>query len=289
MFKLEFKPLKLKFSKWSQYPAPIRIGVFVFILLLLWVPFVVPIYWLVSDRNAASIFTLLILYAEFLVLVRFWGLAVHRQANTFWHYGLELTQRNGKELLAGLGVGTCSVLLLFSLESLAGWLVWQSPDLSLVRIILEGLLVSLGIGFAEELLFRGWLLDELQRDYTPPVVLWVNAVVFAAIHLKLLVFPGLLLLGITLVWAKRACRGMQSGKRCDRLGLSIGLHAGLVWGNYVVEVGRLVNYTNRVPAWITGIERNPLAGMLGLLLLSTLAISLWQFARTRHQPKNLKI
>jgi hypothetical protein len=57
----------------------------------------------------------------------------------------------------------------------------------------------------------------------------------------------------------------------------------------VVEVGRLVNYTNRVPAWITGIERNPLAGMLGLLLLSTLAISLWQFARTRHQPKNLKI
>lgn len=273
--------MKLNFSKLSQYPAPARIGVFVLALLLLWLPFAVPIYWLVGDRNVASILTLLVLYSEFLILVRFWGLAVHGQSNLFWHYGLGLTQRNGRELLTGLGLGSMGVLLLFGLQGLAGWLVWQPPGKPLVWVILEGLLVSLGIGFAEELLFRGWLLDELQRDYTPRAVLWVNAMVFAAIHVRLLVFPALLLLGLALVWAKRACQGMLSGRRCDRLGLPIGLHAGLVWGNYIVEVGRLVAYTNRVPAWVTGLERNPLAGLVGLLFLSALAIGMWQLARTR--------
>jgi len=103
----------------------------------------------------------------------------------------------------------------------------------LPQVILEGLIVALGIGFAEELLFRGWLLDELQRDYRPRVALWVDALIYAALHfIKPLAeilrtlpgFPALLLLGLTFVWAKRSHR--------SRLGLPIGLHSGLVWGRW---------------------------------------------------------
>jgi membrane protease YdiL (CAAX protease family) len=56
----------------------------------------------------------------------------------------------------------------------------------------------------------------------------------------------------------------------DRLGIPIGLHAGLVWGYYIVNVGQLIEYSNQVPVWVTGIDGNPIAGVMGLLFLSGL-------------------
>ena len=84
---------------------------------------------------------------------------------------------------------------------------------------------------------------------------------------------GLLLLGLTLVWAKRAGGG--------RLGLPIGLHAGFVWGNYIINVGQLVKYSGQVPDWITGVNRNPLAGVTGLLFLGAIALGMSRMARTK--------
>jgi hypothetical protein len=252
------------------------------LLLLLWLPFAVPIYRFISDQNLAGILALLILYSEFLWLVGVWGRRVYRQPRLLWQYGVEFSQRTGLELLCGLGIGLFSILLLFGIEASLGWLVWQAPVMPLVRVFLEGLLVAIGIGFAEELFFRGWLLDELQRDYVPSVALWANAIVFAVVHLRLITLPALILLGVALVWAKRACSELQIGQRRERLGLPIGLHAGLVWGYYMINVGQLVTYTNRVPTWVTGLEKNPLAGLLGLILLSGLAIGMWQFARRQR-------
>jgi hypothetical protein len=134
------------------------------------------------------------------------------------------------------------------------------------------LVSALGIGFAEELVFRGWLLDELQRDYSARASLWADAAIFAALHFlkplseairTLPAFPGLLLLGLTQVWAKRSSGGL--------LGLPIGIHAGLVWGYYILNVGKLVKYSEQVSPWITGVDGNPIAGVMGLLFLSLLA------------------
>ncbi|MBF2029070.1 MAG: CPBP family intramembrane metalloprotease [Oscillatoriales cyanobacterium C42_A2020_001] len=259
-------------------PAPFRIGCFALILLLLWLPIALPLHWLIRDRNLATILTLLILYAEFIWLVRQWGKRVHRQPRILREYGLEFSQRNGRDLLTGLGVGLTSALLLFVVQGFLGWIQWQPVSLGTAQIILEGLFISLALGFAEELLFRGWLLDELQRDYVPIVALWANAVLFAALHLRLWTFPALVLLGVALVWAKRSRPEWTLGKRRERLGLPMGLHAGLVWGNYIVEVGKLIQYTNRVPAWVTGLDRNPLAGVMGVLFLGALAFGMWRYA-----------
>jgi membrane protease YdiL (CAAX protease family) len=148
--------------------------------------------------------------------------------------------------------------------------------------------VSLGIGFAEELLFRGWLLDELQRDYRPKTALWVDAAIYAGLHFikplselirTFITFPALLLLGITLVLAKRARGSWEGNFWRGRLGLPIGLHGGLVWGYYIINVGQLIDYPNQVPEWVTGIDRNPLAGFMGLLFLSALAFMMQRLAR----------
>lgn len=264
--------MKSNLSRLANYPFPIRLAIFVLALLLLWVPLAVPIYWLVSDHNLVAILTMAILYGEFIILVRLWGQRIYRQPQILRSYGLKKTRQNARELLFGLSLGLIITLSLFGLEGQLGWLFWKPSPAFLPRVVLEGLASALGIGFAEELLFRGWLLDELQRDYRPRVALWTNAALFALLHyIKPLAeilrtwsgFPGRLLLGLTLVWAKRSTRG--------RLGLSIGLHAGLVWGYYIIDVGQLVQYSGQVPDWITGVDRNPLAGVTGLLFLGVLA------------------
>jgi membrane protease YdiL (CAAX protease family) len=116
-----------------------------------------------------------LLYGEFIFLLRFWGKHVYHQRRLLRQYGLERTQQNGVELLIGLATGTITVLSLFGLEGWLGWLIWQQPGVLLPQVILEGLIVAIATGFAEELLFRGWLLDELQRDYAPQIALWASA------------------------------------------------------------------------------------------------------------------
>jgi len=276
-------------SKLRPYPAPARIVAFAMILLLAWAPVSLLLHWLIRDANLASIITLLILYSMFLSLVQYWGRQVHHQSQILRHYGLEFSRRNGLCILRGLGIGLGSVAVLLSFETVMGWIGWRSPSLATLQIVVEGLLVSLAIGFAEELLFRGWMLDELQRDYAPVVALWANAILFAALHLRPSTFPALVFLGVALVWAKRSHTVTRSGKRYNLLGLPIGLHAGLVWGNYIVEVGKLIQYTDRVPAWVTGIDRNPVASLMGIVLLAGLAFGMWRYAIAQTSRASLKL
>ncbi len=266
--------MKINLFRLSQRPAPIRLGCFILSLLLPWLPYAAAIYIMVKDENTRTILTMGILAVEFLFLLPWWSKYIHQQTPAFRHYGLEFTRKNGVELLRGVAIGLISVLLLFAVQGILGWLVWQQPTFSMLQLVLEGLLTGLGVAFAEELFFRGFIYDELQRDYNSKAVVWATAIIFAVLHfikpLPVIIstspqFLGLLLLGLACVWAKRSCRG--------RLGLSIGLHGGLVWGNYIIEVGKLIKYSGTVPQWVTGVNNNPLAGVMGLL--SLLLLALW--------------
>ncbi|HEY9596258.1 MAG TPA: CPBP family intramembrane glutamic endopeptidase [Cyanophyceae cyanobacterium] len=273
--------MKLNVVKLTQYPAPVRLGVFLVVLLLLWLPVAAPIYLWGRDPNLVTILTMGLLFGEFLLFLRWWGKNIYHQPQLLKRYGLAGTRQNGLNLLKGLSIGLLFTLSLFTLEGLLGWLKFQTSPVILPRIVLEGLASALGVGFAEELVFRGWLLDELQRDYSRRTSLWADAGIFAALHFlkpvsemirTLPQFPGLLLLGLTLVWAKRSSK--------ELLGLSIGLHAGLIWGYYIINVGQLVEYTNQVSPWITGVDSNPVAGGMGLLFLGILAF--WMRKRSRQ-------
>ncbi len=273
------------FGKIVKFSAPARIGIFILTLLLSWIPLAAPIYFFGQDANLASILAIALLYIEFIILVRFWGKKVYQQPHLLRRYGLEISRRNFQKFFQGLGIGLFSLFGLFILEIFLGWVVWQSPSEKLPQFILEGLFVSIGIGFAEELLFRGWLLDELERDYKPKVALWVSSIVYAGLHFIKPVgeifltwpqFPGLVLLGLIFVLAKRSSRkklGKATEQKQELLGLPIGIHAGFVWGYYIINVGGLVKYSGVVAEWVVGVNGNPLAGLTGLLFLG--AIALW--------------
>ncbi len=267
--------MKIHFATIAQLPVPVRLGCFILVLLLLWLPVAIPIHLLIKNGNQVTILAMTWLVVEFLIFLPFWGKYIHQQPRIFHHYGLETTRQNGLELLKGLAIAFLTILILFILEGWLGWLVWRKSDYFLLRIVLEGIITALGTAFAEELFFRGWMYDELQRDYHPSTVLWTVAIIFAAAHFikpwsevirTLPQFLGLLLLGILLVRAKRYKRG--------RLGLAIGMHAGLIWGWYIINVGQLVKYSGRVPDWVTGVNNNPLAGLMGLAFLVVLGLGI---------------
>jgi len=276
--------LKSILANLACYPAPVRIVGLLAVLLVCWLPIAAPIALWVKDPNTVTLTTMPLLFVGFLLLIGRWGKWLYRDRRILNTYGLIATRQNGKELLQGLAIGLFSLLGLFGIQGMLGWLNWQiTPSTPLLKVTFEGLAIGLGTGFAEELVFRGWILDELQRDYGDKISLWGNSVLFALLHfLKPLPealrtfpqFPGLLLLGLTLVWAKRSTRRqaqLVGMVHQGRLGLPIGLHAGLIWGYYIVNVGQIARSSGRVPEWVTGIDNNPLSGGAGLLFLAGLA------------------
>lgn len=267
--------LKSKFAGIANLPVPLRLGLFVLVLLVLWLPVAGPIYLIWGTGNTVSIVTMVLLYSEFVWLLCNWGRILYQRSRPLHYYGLEWTARFRKEAIQGLGLGFGLLSVLFGLEGLFGWLVWHPPAANFWVIILEGLVVSLGVSFAEELLFRGWLLQELERDYSLSRALWANSFIFALLHfirpLEMILqtwsqFLGLVILGLSLVWSRRLCQG--------RLSWAIGLHGGLVWSYYLINVGNLITYTGQAPTWLTGIDNNPLAGLMGLTFLTAIALGI---------------
>ena len=254
-----------------------RLGAFLICLLFLWLPFAIPIYLIFnSDPNLTTILTMGLLFIVFLLLQKFWGRYIYQQPNILQEYGLVRERKILLELFAGLAIGYFSGKLLYVVQAIFGWVIIQPPSSNTLKLVIEGLISALGIGLAEELVFRGWVLTELQRDYSKNTALLVSSGIFAVAHFikpipeiirTFVTFPALFILGLTLVWAK--------GRTQNRLGLSIGLHSGLVWIYYILNVGEQIEYTGKVPDWVTGIDGNPIAGILGVIFLGLLAILMW--------------
>lgn len=185
----------------------------------------------------------------------------------------------GGVLSAALLLGGLSVIL-----CLAGWARWQG---SLeVGTWLNGLALLVGVGLAEELLFRGWLWGELEQQLSPQRALLLQAVIFALVHpwMALPAAQGLaLLLGLILLALALALQRHSDG---GALWGCVGLHGGLVGGWFCLQNGGLW-IDPRTPAWLIGGVApaiNPiggLAGWIGLLLLSGRLQRRW--ARIRPQ------
>ncbi len=173
------------------------------------------------------------------------------------------------------------------LAPIAGLLLWSGvarwqPDLSLAEVS-NALALGLGVGFAEELLFRGWLWGELALHLGRARGALVQAVLFSLVHARadlgvaglvgLLV--GLLLLGLALAQQRQADGGLLWG--------AVGLHGGLVGGWFALLQGALV-LRPESPLWLVGpggANPNPVGGLLGWLGLGMLLLAM---ARSRRQP-----
>jgi len=174
-----------------------------------------------------------------------------------------------KALLRGVLKAIGLLALVIAALALTGQLSWL-PRLN-AGLLLNAVALGLGVGFAEELLFRGWLLGELSLLLGPQRALWLQAALFSLVHTRFNLPPiqligllvGLLLLGLALGLQRRADGGLLWG--------AIGLHGGLVAGWFVLHQG-LVAINPSAPAWLIGPD-NPIGGLIGWLGLALLLLA----------------
>jgi uncharacterized protein len=155
--------------------------------------------------------------------------------------------------------------VLFGVEGVLGWVRWQRPGVGFFSTLLSTLGLGLGVSLIEELIFRGFLLTQLQQDYLPWVAGTIASLIFALLHLvwegkeNIPQLPGLWLMGMVLVGA----RWVNGGE----LGLAWGLHAGWIWAIATIDTAQVIVPTGKGAEWLVGIGGKPLAGVLGILFL----------------------
>lgn len=246
-------------------------------------PLSVPLYlWEYSATNGQTvIWAPLSLFGLFILCLPRWMQQVHRCRQPWQTLGCGSGSTWWRSWSIAFLAGVLGVTLLYGLQLALGWGAWaRSADISR-RFFLEGLLVGFGVGLAEELIFRGWLLYELEKNYSAMTALWANAVIFAIAHFLRPLdvvfatwpqFVGLVLLGMALVWARHIpLKRYGRKKTVTALGPAAGLHGGLVFAYYQVDANDLIISTQQVSEWVTGIGGNPLAGLLGIGFLGMIS------------------
>ncbi len=135
--------------------------------------------------------------------------------------------------------------------------------------ILNGVLLIFGIGFAEEIIFRAWLLEELKLQFGIKVALITQSLVFSLVHIGLKLpfwnilgtLLGLFILSILCSIIRLRDDGALYG--------AIGFHGGLV-GFWFILNNNLIYISREAPGWLVGYgipNPNPLSGFYGILLL----------------------
>ncbi len=145
------------------------------------------------------------------------------------------------------------------------WIGTISPN-----TFINGIYLILGVGFAEELIFRGWLLEELKKQFGLKKAIFGQALIFSIVHIgfdlpflqMLCILTGLFLLGILLSLIRLKDKNSLWG--------CIGLHGGLV-GLWFITNNGLLAISKNSPKWLVGpgtINTNPLGGIFGISLIA---------------------
>ncbi|MCX5929714.1 CPBP family intramembrane glutamic endopeptidase [Synechococcus sp. UW140] len=162
-----------------------------------------------------------------------------------------------KALLRGFIKAVLLLLVLLIGLFFAGQIKWQ-PQIS-AGLLLNGFALGVGVGFAEELLFRGWLLGELEfrfasKAWGKSLALVLQALVFSLAHTRFNLplaslcglLGGLTLLGLALGLQRRADAGLIWG--------AVALHGGLVGGWFVLNQGLIGQQEgNPIGSWLAWI------------------------------------
>lgn len=264
---------------WATLPALLQIALFFAAWVLLWLPLALVV--LLAIRQAPKFpvpaeqkFPLLIsLYLVAPGLL--WGIA-HGLGHTDlaaygWDWGAPLIRGIGQGALLGI-VG---VAILTAIQLLARWRLPQPSGHGWltkggIALGLGGL--TLAISAIEELVFRGFIVNQLQGDFSLIGVLLISSVIFALLHLVwdgpagVPQLPGLVMMGAVL-WLGRWAQG-------GLIGIPCGLHWGWIWSLAVLDTLGVMGPNPKAPNWLVGRPDQPLTSPLVLALMAVTALVL---------------
>jgi membrane protease YdiL (CAAX protease family) len=210
---------------------------------------------------------------------------------SFRSLGLHLNRQAGRDVLLGVGIAVLQTSLVFFLELAFGWLkvegfAWQQQSpLTVLQSFLLWLVIFIAVGFYEELLSRGYQLQNLEEGLNTFWAVLLSSMVFGTLHFlnpnaNWFSAVGITLSGMFLAYAYLATR---------KLWLPIGLHIG--WNLFLgpvfgfpvsgLESSGLIKAVVDGPLLFTGGEFGPEAGLLLLPALGAGALLVWLVTRGR--------
>ena len=247
-----------------------------------------PRFLLGRPAEQVSLTGTLVSFALFLGLMPIWARDRWDQRKAFLFLGLR-RQRFQRELSLIVLIKGCLLavallgLIVIPLTS-NGWATWVAqPSLP---TLMNALLLSLGVGLAEELIFRGWLQSELHHLLGPTRAVVGQAMVFSLVHTRfnlgfagmLSLLMGLFLLGLLLSLLRENARGS--------LWAPVGLHGTLVGGWFVLQ-SDLLSIRDDAPIWLIGPgapHANPIGSSVAIVAIT--AVNLLLLTPLNQDPQH---
>ena len=194
-----------------------------FLSTILFIPILYGIGWALSqplllfnfEKENLSLIGTIITFLLFILLLPYW-FYIKRNKSSAWII-LGITKDKFLKNFFNFSQGILFALVLIILilvpllqKNYISWIGEFSPT-----ILLNSILLGLGVGFAEEIIFRGWLLEELKFEYGTKISIALQAIIFSFVHnLSNVIFwnivglrLGFILLGIFLSLVKIRDKG----------------------------------------------------------------------------------
>ncbi len=264
-----------------------------------WIPtltlflFIYPAGWLISHfsylfnpdltSNNLSIIGTIITFIMFLSVLPSWG-TIRWKTNNLW-VSIGLDYKNKfialKTFFSGFIFSVFLIFILLLFFFICGW-IDRVENIKFTEL-LNAILLIVGIVFAEEIVFRGWLMEEMVLLFGLRRGMILQSTIFSLAHYRsdiglvalIPFFTGLFLFGLVLTLRRTIDRGSLLG--------CIGLHGGLVSIWYLLDSGMVI-FSIDTPYFMLGPSKdmvNPIGSVIGITVL--LVIIFFQrrlFART---------
>ncbi len=227
----------------------------------------------IQEQNKLDLLGTFFTFGLFLILLPSWAEFRWKKQETWLSLGLGFVNKTFfyKTYLKGLIMAVALIFFILIPIFYGRWVEFADP--LGFTYLLNAIFLGLVVGFAEELIFRGWLWNEANLLLGPIWGIPVQAMFFSFSHiiafLKLdlglfeliaLLF-GLFLLGLVLGIRRILDNGSISG--------CIGLHGGLVGLWFFINVD-IIDISKTTPTWLIGPGRfspNPIGSFTGILCL----------------------
>ncbi len=227
------------------------------------------------EKDNLSLIGTIITFLLFIFLLPYWFYIKHNKSSAWILLGITKEKFLKNFFNFSQGILFALVLIILILVPLLqknyiSWIGEFSPI-----ILLNSILLGLGVGFAEEIIFRGWLLEELKFEYGTKISIALQAIIFSLVHnLSNEIFwnivglrLGFILLGIFLSLVKIRDKGS--------LWNCIGIHGGLVGIWFLLNNG-LIEFKENTPSFLAGPFTqnipNPIGSFSAILILLLLCI-----------------
>ena len=244
-------------------------------------------------NSAGTLFTSLewsAIWGLLAILLATWVARIKLDRRSMTSLGLRWSRQSGVDLIAGFFTPGLLLGLIFVLYLLLGWLkvdgyAWTQSGSSPLQGLLMGLLMFIAVGIQEELLSRGYHLQNLIDGLSLPWGVVGSSAIFAALHLAnphsgLLPLLGIFAAGMLFAFA---------WLRTRQLWLAIGLHIGwnffegTIYGFPVsgTPAFSLIRTSITGPVVLNGGLFGPEGGVLILPILALGTLLVWLYTRGR--------